>query len=88
MNLPHTPGPWHVRLRNGPGHITAEVCYGSDGECVTDGIYEVADAHLIAAAPDLLAALLEIKDQAGLVWNDDVFESARAAIAKANGGAA
>jgi len=49
----HTPGPWYVRPRNGPGSITSEVCYGTGDECITDGVYEAADARLIAAAPAL-----------------------------------
>lgn len=48
-----TPGPWYVSPRTGPGLITSEVFRGNNGECITDGVYEIADANLISAAPDL-----------------------------------
>ena len=51
-----------------------------------------ANAHLIAAAPDLLEALVELRDKAkGLAGSDhewiveDAIEKAEAAIAKAKG---
>ena len=56
--LKHTPGPWYVRPFKGPGQITCEVCFGKDDECITDGVYENADAKLIAAAPEMLDALI------------------------------
>jgi hypothetical protein len=56
----HTKGPWYVKDRAGPGDITCEVCYGNDDECITDGVYEKADARLIAVAPDLLEACKSI----------------------------
>ena len=82
----HTPGPWYVKPRSGPGHITAEVCYGSIDECITDGVYELADAQLIAAAPDLLAHLrhmiwlveIELKEDGG-----HIIAGAKAAVQKA-----
>lgn len=60
-----------------------------------------ANAHLIAAAPDLLAALRDIVDRIDGVWDapglmsrgalhtkaaDDIYDWARAAIARAEGG--
>lgn len=55
----HTPGPWHIGRRSGASYI-----YGPLGEEVagpstfTSGHDEtLANARLIAAAPDLLAAL-------------------------------
>ena len=33
-----------------------EIHYSDDGECVTDFVYKEEDAHLIAAAPELLQA--------------------------------
>ena len=79
----HTPGPWSVDYQR-------EQVYGSNGSTV---VYELnfskADAQLIAAAPDLLEALT------ALVLNCDAgsatvgaLTDARAAIAKATGGAA
>lgn len=51
------------------------------------GESNIADARLIAAAPDLLKALAELmctpQDRLG---RPDAWQSARAAIAKANGG--
>lgn len=57
MNAKHTPGPWHVatggqQIRSARDQI-ARTWMMRRGECV-------ANAHLIAAAPDLLAALQEI----------------------------
>lgn len=75
----HTPGPWRYNWPDiiGGGGIVAEV----------NTIHQrgVADARLIAAAPELLAALQNI-----LTANPDLAEvadEARAAIAKATGGA-
>jgi len=84
----HTPGPWFV------GKLTANVYFGnSSGELIAQcGGYkfkqkpeheEKANAHLIAAAPDLLEALqgvLRVADRA-----TDEFHVARSAIAKAIG---
>lgn len=77
--LKHTPGPWEYHGGDdytvilGPGDTTdrplAEVNSGS------------ADARLIAAAPDLLAALKEVvrlSDRKTVAW-----DKAKAAIAKA-----
>ena len=101
----HTPGPWAVRehwsddgafevypTRGGaPSYgqwsALAEVPeYGKE-----DSPEAEANAHLIAAAPDLLEALQEIVNAAdGDGWNqlDAGLKKARAAIAKATGGAA
>ena len=98
----HTPGPWRVEVDTGPEAawerkwptIHAEKyevvgCEGLYGDYETD----MANARLIAAAPDLLDALkalthsLDVED---LVHDDQrsSFAAARAAIAKATGGAA
>lgn len=57
----HTPGPWHIGMKPGP------MIYGERGEQVADMCAEmmehgehVANARLIAAAPELLAALREL----------------------------
>lgn len=57
----HTPGPWHVRGCDGnPGYAPGRHIYapteGNTG-CVAVVTGSLANAHLIAAAPDLLAAL-------------------------------
>lgn len=78
----HTPAPWHVangvQIRSERDQI-AKVWMMRHGE-------GQANAHLIAAAPDLLEALaevvewLELGDHAG-----PMHSKARAAIAKARG---
>lgn len=80
-----TEGPW--TLKDGHG---VEV-FGGDGEplMTLDRGAEVlfANARLIAAAPDLLAALEEILDYRGgaesALHDEYVVERARAAVAKA-----
>ena len=87
----HTPGPWDVyggEIGTAPDATLAVVCAlsGNDGDNEED-----ANARLIAAAPDLLAALealarwetcdLDAEQAAALM--DEVCDMARAAIAKA-----
>ena len=97
----HTPGPWRVQpytWQRGNVSVFApkfgRAPYGacvahtpcSDGVGGADGA--LANAHLIAAAPELLEALKEIVDAAdGAGWEqlDPSFKKARAAIAKAIG---
>ncbi|MBP0948903.1 hypothetical protein JTA33_00375 [Pseudomonas sp. 20GA0080] len=58
----HTPSPWtarEVRSPNVPGQIAYAIDFNEDQEQVVDWVYEKSDAHLIAAAPDLLADLRE-----------------------------
>ena len=65
---------------------------------MTDTLEITANAHLIASAPELLAALSDIFDHAertdaadlAEIWSrmDDIRNLARAAISKATGGAA
>jgi hypothetical protein len=59
-----TPGPWNVNTIgkhwNNQSLTHIEVTFGMDGECVCDTVYEMADANLIAAAPELLEALQNI----------------------------
>lgn len=89
----HTPGPWYCdpsdtkrdfparQMVFGGGHLIAEVAGNGNGD-------SGANARLIAAAPDLLAALVE------LLYNTDdgtnlcgrvVAERAKAAVSKATG---
>lgn len=110
MSAEHTPGPWeyfdHPAYTNvftvGPREFktVAEVRAGNE----EDGLPEQteANARLIAAAPDLLAALLailqaheitsdhfeEVEVDGEMVRPGAISELARAAIAKAKGGAA
>lgn len=101
----HTPGPWQVTgqaesaryivvravMSNGkPGRIVARVPFNKEGDVVYT---DASDANLIAAAPDLLAALLAIyradaSGNNGAVMGESVLcnafaTQARAALAKA-----
>lgn len=93
----HTPGPWTVgRINHVDGEIVdsagGAICfrtYGSDGEAK-------ANANLIAAAPDLLAACRDADEAlCGATWVKGAdkrglkyaSEKIRAAIAKATGAA-
>lgn len=91
MEAKHTPGPW--RVDENAGHWTVRCpCRGLEHVREADGnVCEVGyrpNAHLIAAAPDLLDAA-----KAFLAWWEDdhskvpagFAEIARAAIAKAEG---
>lgn len=59
----HTPGPWSVYINGQRGANTCRVTAGgytvASVNCVGDFNSE-ENAHLIAAAPDLLAALQEV----------------------------
>ena len=106
MTAKHTPGPWQVsggrsRLETyghtiGPDGFSIACVFYSD-QTNAEHIASLADARLIAAAPDLLEAMKEAKN--GLrYWEPQTAygasERARicalvdAAIAKAKGGAA
>lgn len=91
--MPHTPGPWQVN-RSDPLHVCdadgesrgcspiAFVQVGNDGRWTAK-----ANARLIAAAPDLLAALQELLADKYLSdpINRDRMANARAAIRAATG---
>jgi hypothetical protein len=92
MQTKHTPGPWHIGVRT--FHAGRDV-YGPKGEPVAvadDAITATpeaeANARLIAAAPNLLAALQAIMGDPDAV--DHILHldavAADAAIAKATGG--
>jgi len=92
MKVAHTPGPWFV------GKLTANVYFGnSSGELIAQcGGYkfkqkpeheEKANAHLIAAAPDLLEAAIALQVAAPLgqsEWNAAA-DKLDKAISKATG---
>ena len=91
----HTPGPWVVvgRLTKYVearlvGRLIQEVA--ACGPTMADegyGQQQEANASLIAAAPDLLEALIELADCGAEAWGEDrpCVKWARAAIAKATG---
>ena len=83
----HTPGPWRVLHKTG--------VFPMDSDCWTIGTAEQhrkeheANARLIAAAPDLLAALQEVLPLAENWGHPDHpgITAGRAAIARATGAA-
>jgi hypothetical protein len=88
MNATHTPGPWHRGTWHGD-YITARPSNSCDDRerTVARGISNGADLALIAAAPDLLAALeaLVADFDASVITTCPMLVAARAAIAKAKG---
>ena len=95
----HTPGPWRVGYSDdsGTGEDGFYCVTASDTECVVRsgesfglgyGIENAADARLIAAAPDMLAALIDIQSAGRDELNDSASEAwqvVAAAISKATG---
>lgn len=58
MSKQHTPGPWFPYKRPEPiGYAEYEIHYGTAGECVAEVVHGEGNAKLLAAAPDLKAAL-------------------------------
>lgn len=109
----HTPGPWHMQLtdhrRIRSAHENEAVCWVYSGNKFRADSAVLADANLIAAAPDLLAACKEAmflaahgvcavntSSDPGCKANAErniaecirIQDIIRAAIAKAEGGAA
>jgi formate dehydrogenase assembly factor FdhD len=103
MNTPHTPGPWYIGDR-GESRANTRSVIGADGHkvCTVESYPSAttgkADARLIAAAPELLAALRnaqEVIQQLGggnaaflgqpSKGGINVTEDIAAAIAKATG---
>ena len=89
MSAKHTPGPWKIdygynRIINFIGPCVPDQYAGSSWLAVKE-----EDAILIAAAPDLLAALIAITttrcDGMDITPINDAWDMAIAAIAKATG---
>ena len=87
-----TPGPWRAykdaSLRHTIGTAYVRICdmWGRDPAFHSDE--DAANARLIAAAPDLEAALkqwISMAVNSGLEGCDEILEQAEAAIAKAEG---
>jgi hypothetical protein len=55
---------WKIEERSTYGVPGYEIHYSDEGECVTDHVYHIEDAKLIANAPKILEALENI-----LRWN-------------------
>lgn len=96
----HTPGPWEVSTIEGEDVLM--VGGGEDGSAIVADVrtgwnglgMDEANARLIASAPEMLAALKELLDQLEGIgipeWSGAeglCLTQARAAIAKAEGGA-
>ena len=91
MKTKHTPAPWHV-TKDADGQLAVNDHVNFPSEFPIARIYgrltdKEANAHLIAAAPDLLAALEEIVDCRAIPNKGPIqlWTNARAAIAKAKG---
>lgn len=94
MSGKHTPGPWTIeRKKKYRAHISGFGWHGlakvivrmrDDEDDCEDGL---ANARLIASAPDLLEALEDLFGQtyASTLEDPSVMDRARAAIAKAKG---
>ena len=79
----HTPGPWHVWQAGKHVVIKAgSLIIGSVRRAIVGGEQQ-ANAHLIAAAPELLEALKFVIRGVPDTWEG--VQKARAAIAKATG---
>ncbi|HEY6766620.1 MAG TPA: hypothetical protein VI386_17815 [Candidatus Sulfotelmatobacter sp.] len=87
----HTPGPWQYSEVKGD-----HVVHGPDGDCITwcNGVRvdNEANARLISAAPDMLAALMEVGHTLEwLVIHDNrqeylpMFDRLKASVKKAKG---
>jgi hypothetical protein len=82
----HTPGPWAAREPNGPGNGWRVGPAWLGEKPWSDETS--ANAHLIAAAPDLMAAceaFVKADYSTWLLKYVDAIDAAKAAIAKARG---
>lgn len=83
--MTHTPGPWKAGSRSVSAPETEDRLgldirlYGGNGPD------NRANTRLIAAAPELLAALRALVGNEGIVGYSRPYDDARAAIAKATG---
>jgi hypothetical protein len=88
MTTQHTPSPWTVHINYASANYTVFDADGNYGE--TDGDTLIANAALMAAAPELLAALRQWAEYAEQNGGDEAYSfnaATRAAIARATGGA-
>jgi hypothetical protein len=98
MNAKHTPGPWTVAEYEDEAYIVDRDGHSAQGITSVrlsgagmNYSEALANAHLVAASPDLLEALEELSDLMQGVIDGDykpdclTLQPARAAIAKAEG---
>jgi hypothetical protein len=90
--MSHTPGPWGFRLDNDVAIITSDSWWDfAEVQVNPDNAQGEANARLIAAAPELLAALEELyhliddAHDGDRVFTLELAQKAKAAIAKARG---
>ncbi len=97
--LKFTPGPWEINSISSkegkgiaidavhPEYGNIEICeiWGAKNADLIDDEAK-ANANLIASAPDLLDALIGIREIMGIDWPLPEFDEARAAIAEAFAG--
>ena len=82
--IKHAPGPWRAGLP-GPKHGAQMILAENDFQ--TALVFGQANARLIAAAPELLEALIECLECEFAVTDRAAVDKARAAITKATGAA-
>lgn len=86
-----TPGPWGIRYEynvfSGNRLIANAGSYSNNWDSESVERENVANARLIAASPDLYAACKAMADANDLTDVTTAGDAARAALAKANGGA-
>lgn len=83
--MTHTPGPWRIGTPPPNGEQTIGTNYGLMVAVATTGagVESIANARLIAAAPDLVFQLLAAANYIDALGGDS--KTYRAAIAKATG---
>lgn len=54
---------WKVSERKTNGIDGFEIHWSDDGECVTDHVYTIEDANLIASSPQLLEMIIRLLEQ-------------------------
>jgi hypothetical protein len=88
--MKHTPGPWHRNIRAN-GHYPVVFAGRNQHVAIatqqTDGAETEANIDLIAAAPDLLAALCAVADDSIAMqgFHEQFRATIRAVIARATG---
>ena len=97
--MPHTPGPWTVEIDRWHYDTASTVVAGAERQTFpfrellvqvggTDVGRQEANARLIAAAPELLEAIEWLLNALPSATAHPAIKAARAAMAKAKGGAA